>query len=84
MGTIYADFDWVFDDVQLGIDLKFWRLARGMKQEGIAAKLGIEKSYVSALENARNNGGMTVRRFCQICTLIDAAPENYITLQKHV
>ena len=41
--------------VKLGLNLKKYRLEKGLTQENLAEKVGIHPTYVGKLEGGRNN-----------------------------
>jgi len=80
---IINQYEWLFDAVEFGIDLRDWRLSKGMTQAQVDASMGLSSrgSYCSAIECGRVNGGMSMRLFLAWCALLDADPRRYFTIQ---
>lgn len=86
MTAIVRRYDWVFDVVQLGIDMRYWRLARGMSQKEVAAEMAGKPtpSYISAIETGNLTDGMSMRMFLECCRLLDSKPEEYFTIERRL
>lgn len=86
MTTIYADFEYVFDSVDFGIDVRNWRTKHGMTQADFADAMGgsYTGSYVSMMETANLSAGLPMRTFLVVCNLIDKSPFCYFALQRVV
>jgi len=81
---ITTTWDWKFDDVTLGIDVKFWRLARGLTQEQIANQLPHRptKAWVAALERGRLTEGCPMDKFIALCRIMDCDPRQYFVIER--
>lgn len=86
MTTIYADFEYVFDGVDFGIDVRYWRVKHGMTQADFAEAMGgsYTGSYVSMIETATLSAGLPMRTFLLVCNMIDKSPFNYFAFQRVV
>lgn len=84
MTLVTSPWDWKFDDVQLGIDVKFWRLARGKSQEQIANMLPNRptKNWVAALERGAQTEGIPMNKFIALCRIMDCDPRQYFVIEK--
>ena len=78
MTVLKANFTWIFDDVQFGIDIREEREKRELTQLIVAQALG----YIIAngrdnVENARNEGHIKLRDFMRLCQMFDLNPQEY-------
>ena len=49
-----------------GANVRVYRLAAGLSQEAIAARMGVDRAYVSAIERGRQNATLlTIREVAQ-------------------
>lgn len=86
MGAIkYAEFDYVFDDVQFAIDVRAARTRLEMTQQQVADRVGYETATtVSAIENARYDQYFSVQKFLAFCKVFDLHPFDYFDMQRQL
>jgi len=57
---------------KIGLAIKFYRLERDKNQDEVALASGIDRSYLSGIENGRRNVSLDV--FLRLCTALDIPP----------
>jgi len=65
----------------IGENVKFWRNIRGLKQEFIGKKLGLNRSYISKIENGEANP--TLDYLHKLADILQVEIEDLITHQPH-
>lgn len=81
---VINEYEWLFDVVEFGIDVREFRLQKEWKQRQFDEALGLtsEGNYCSTIECGRTNSGMSMRLFLRICALMDVDPRRYFTVQR--
>lgn len=84
MATIYSTYEYIFDDVDFGIEVRDWRQRNGMTQAEFAEAIGDghTSSYVSMMECGRLPEGLPMRTFVRVCNIIDKDPFHFFAMQK--
>lgn len=59
--------------INFGVAIKNYRVKEGLTQENLAKKLGIESTYLSALENGRKDPSVSLMR--KTAKVLKIAPE---------
>lgn len=86
MGIIWGDYIWRFDEVELGIALREWREAQGLRQKDVGAALGVSGAWVSAIEVAKATPSLacaSMTKFIELCNMMDADPRKFFTLERN-
>jgi len=65
----------------IGSNLRFWRNIRGLKQEYIGKKIGLNRSYISKIENGEANPSLEY--LSKIAQLLNVDIEDIISPQPH-
>jgi len=83
MATIESEYEWIFDDVQLGIDIRLFREKNELTQQAIADYCGYKDgTAISAIEMGKSANGIPLYKFMRLCAIMDASPMDYFTIQK--
>lgn len=83
MPKVIGEYEWVFDDVQLGIDLKQFREENNLTQAQIAEYVGYETgSAIALIEVGKTPAGIPLYKFMRLCAIMDADPNSYFSIQK--
>ena len=80
---VINQYEWLFDPVEFGIDMREWRLREGRSQREVDDALGLSGrgTYTSSVECGRTPEGMSMRLFLRFCSLMDADPRKYFSIQ---
>lgn len=79
----YVDYEFIFNDVQFGIDLRAARKKKRMTQGEVGAAVGKESPAICAgLEAARYFPSLLMCDFIALCKLFDLHPFDYFDLQR--
>lgn len=85
MGIQWADFQYKFDDVQFGIDIREKRLKLAMTQDLVGRAVGWNTgAAVTAIEAGRYEKSLSVDKFIALCDLFALNPLDYYTLERKV
>lgn len=83
MTTTYGQYDWVFDEVQFGIDVREARRELGTTQKELAAVLGYSSAGVlNVIERGRDKGQLKIADFLKLCNFLELKPEKYFTVER--
>lgn len=87
MTTIYWVADWVFNDVDFGIDVKEARERAEITQGELAAALGLSTpNTIGRIERGvmvkEYENGLKMRYFIALCNLFDLKPPKYFIVQE--
>ncbi|WP_425069575.1 helix-turn-helix domain-containing protein [Reyranella sp.] len=65
-----------------GANVRVYRLAAGLSQEAVAARMGVDRAYVSAIERGLQN--VTLLTILQVAESLDVRPADLLveSLQK--
>lgn len=79
----YAEFEFVFDDVQFAIDVWAARHKLKMSQDELAERVGFSSgSAISGIETGKPGEGLSMRRFMAIVRFCDLHPFDYFDMQR--
>lgn len=67
----FVNVEWVFNDVNFGIAVRERRLQLGMSQRELGACLGYQGSYISNIECARKESGLSLMDFVKLCNRLE-------------
>lgn len=85
MPVKYGEYEYVFDSVQFGIDVRRARKNDGELQEEVARQIGKETSgVISAIECATYDEHLLMRDFIAICKHYDLHPFDYFDMQRRL
>lgn len=59
-----------------GANVRVYRLAAGLSQEAIAARMGVDRAYVSAIERGLQN--VTLLTILQVAESLDVRPADLL------
>jgi len=83
MTTVIGYYDYVFDSVSFGIDVRARRTALGLSQEELAATLGYKTGgVISGVETAIYDEYLNMRDYMKLCNFLELTPSNYFDMQK--
>lgn len=78
MTTITTDYQYVFDSVSFGIDVREKRWETGLTQEQLAKAIGHETaSIITRIETASHTENFTLRDYIKLCNLLQLQPTRY-------
>jgi len=79
---VYGDYDYVFDSVEFGIDVRKWREEQGLTQLQVAKQVGFESGQViSRIECGTYDNELKVKTFVAFCSLMNLKPSHYWDVQ---
>lgn len=82
MPVVITKYEYVFDDVQFGIDIRQSREKAGITQRDLDALLDHKSGgTVSAIEAGRWAQGGKLSDFFMLCKIFDLNPYDYIDMQ---
>jgi transcriptional regulator with XRE-family HTH domain len=64
-----------------GANVRFYRLAAGFSQEAVAARMGVDRAYISAIERGLQN--VTLLTIWQIAQALSVRPSDLLTEPVH-
>lgn len=78
MTIVSSDYEYVFDSVQFGIDVREARRALELTQEQLANYLGHKTpTRISAVETAQRDHEMKLSDFVKLCNILNLKPSFY-------
>jgi len=78
----YGDYEYIFDDVQFGIDVRKRRLELELKQWQLARLVGYREGVsISRIECAKMTDEISLRRFYRLCGVLSLNPQHYTDVQ---
>ena len=78
MTIISSDYEYVFDSVQFGIDVRAARREAELTQEQLGRLLGhASPTRITAVETAQRDHEMKLSDFVKLCNLLNLKPSFY-------
>lgn len=83
MAAVVNQYEWLFDVVEFGVDVREFRNKKEWTQQTFANWVGVKDgSYVSMVECGRTNSGMSMAIFLKFCAVMDVDPRKYFSIQQ--
>lgn len=82
MAMIIGSYDWVFNDVQFGLDVKSARRRESISAHALALAAGWQSEVtIYSIENARYSDYLKLRHLIAICNLLNLHIADYFEIE---